>query len=97
MLPADRLQQREAAADQAAVAARVWELLLAKRWSLLPRWQAFLKEHHLDNEQQPRPISRDTWALLLEFATNVNADMTRYDPLEAWPVLIDDFVDFVNA
>jgi len=68
-------------------AVAMWQTVLAGRFKLLDQWVKFLQEQH------KRPISRDTWALLWEFA---KTKLENYDASEAWPVLIDEFVDYMN-
>ena len=44
-------------------------------------------------------INLDQWTSFLEFSVNINADCAGYDDDEnaAWPVLIDEFVDWLRA
>ena len=61
---------------------------------------------------QKHAVPKDTWKLLLEFATTVNGEMSNYDAdglmfilcligerhaeTGAWPVLIDEFVTWAK-
>lgn len=56
-------------------AIELWKILLPEKFSNLQLWCDFLIETH-----NGRSISRDSWDLLLEFATTVNSKLTNYDP-----------------
>ncbi|ONK75439.1 uncharacterized protein A4U43_C03F16850 [Asparagus officinalis] len=66
-----------------------WKLVLNGRFRLLRHWCNFIEEHQKHN------ISEDTWQQLLAFSRCVNENLEGYDAMGAWPVVIDDFVEYM--
>lgn len=59
---------------------------------LLTHFINFINEQIESNKIQN--ISRDQWNLLYDFAKNCENNIKEYDECSAWPVLIDEFVEW---
>lgn len=68
-----------------------WKLLLREHFALLDKWLAFV-ELKVKNA-----ISKDTWMMLYDLATQVKPDLSDYDMSGAWPVLLDEFVEYARS
>uniref|UniRef100_H2YRZ9 Defective in cullin neddylation protein n=1 Tax=Ciona savignyi TaxID=51511 RepID=H2YRZ9_CIOSA len=67
-------------------------LLLSKRWSLFPKFQVFLEQ-----TKSCRAMNRDQWNNVLEFSRSIQPDLSNYDSDGAWPVVLDDFAEYVKC
>lgn len=73
------------------VAKQMWQLTLKDRFHHMDTWFTFL------GTQDVKCVTKDVWEMLGTFATDVADDMSDYDEDGAWPVLIDDFVEWYKA
>jgi hypothetical protein len=68
---------------------RAWTSLLPEsKFPFLSQWAQWVTVEY------KRPISRDLWRMLLEFAVKVK-DLEKYDPNDKWPTALDDFVEWM--
>ncbi|KAI5698654.1 hypothetical protein M8J75_009979 [Diaphorina citri] len=73
----------------------LWKLVFSIRVScdesfILTAWLNFLSQH----THVVRGIPRDTWNMFLTFYDTIGDDLSKYDDTEAWPSLLDDFVEY---
>lgn len=77
------------------IAIAMWRLVFSgvnSQPSVLPRWLDYLEKRNAD----VRVIPRDTWDMFLVFVETIGDDLGSYDDCEAWPSLLDDFVEYEN-
>eukprot|EP00998_Keelungia_sp_KM082_P007558 NODE_3755_length_855_cov_183.509615_g3732_i0.p1 GENE.NODE_3755_length_855_cov_183.509615_g3732_i0~~NODE_3755_length_855_cov_183.509615_g3732_i0.p1 ORF type:complete len:208 (-),score=51.95 NODE_3755_length_855_cov_183.509615_g3732_i0:160-783(-) len=66
-----------------------WQLLLAPRWKYTEQWCEFIAGTY------KKAIVKDVWKQLLDFSELPSMD--AYDPNGAWPTVIDEFVEYIQA
>lgn len=71
-----------------ATATAMLALLLGRRWQLLPHFHQFLEQ------SKYKIVNRDQWYNILEFTRMVAPDLCNYDEDGAWPVMLDEFVEW---
>lgn len=72
-------------------AEQYWALLL-REWPLREEFCEWASR-----QMKGKAINRDLWMMVLKFATEVPKDLSTYDDNPAWPVLFDEFVEYLRA
>jgi len=70
------------------MAIELWNVVLSNKFKDSEIWFNFLREKH------NLAISRDCWTLFFDFVKIANDSIDKYDSDGAWPVLIDEFVEY---
>tara|TARA_B110001452_G_scaffold92158_1_gene75985 strand:+ start:197 stop:460 length:264 start_codon:yes stop_codon:yes gene_type:complete len=55
---------------------------------------SFLEQH---KEVSKRGVSLDEWTMLLQFCREIAADCSNFQDDGAWPLLLDDYVEWRRA
>lgn len=66
------------------------QLLLGKHWPLYAQFAQFLEQ------SKYKVINKDQWCNILEFSRTISIDLTNYDVDGAWPVMLDEFVEWLR-
>ena len=66
-------------------------LLLASRWKVYPYFCEFL------SSSKYKVINKDQYYNVLDFSKSVNDQLTNYDENSAWPVMLDEFVEWCRS
>lgn len=85
----DFIREEEQRNVDTGVGLAMLELLLATRWVLFPHFSIYLAE-----ASKCRVLNKDQWCNILEFSRQVKPDLSNYEEDGAWPVLLDEFVDW---
>lgn len=67
------------------------QLLLGKNWPLYGSFHQFLEQ------SKYKVINKDQWCNVLEFSRVIYSNLSNYDEDGAWPVLLDEFVDWLKT
>eukprot|EP00057_Strongylocentrotus_purpuratus_P013621 XP_011668095.1 PREDICTED: DCN1-like protein 5 isoform X1 [Strongylocentrotus purpuratus] len=63
-------------------------LLLGRQWPLFSQFHQFLEK------TKYKVINKDQWCNILEFSRAIRPDLSNYDEDGAWPVTLDEFVEW---
>ncbi|XP_033109029.1 DCN1-like protein 4 [Anneissia japonica] len=66
-------------------------LLLGRQWVLFNSFQQFLDRSNY------RVVNKDQWCNILEFSRTIQPDLSNYDEDGAWPVMLDEFVEWLRG
>jgi len=72
------------------IALTMWGIVLPRHFKLIDQWKKFIQKQEL------KQVSRDLWDMLFEFGKDIKADLSNWEDNGAWPVIVDEFVEFVK-
>jgi len=84
----DEPERKSIETDQAV---EMFAIVLPQHFQLTDLYCEFLKQSKV------KAISKDNWEQTFDFARDIKADLSNYeDDSGAWPVLLDDFVEYAR-
>ena len=73
----------------------LWDLLIgSQRCKFLAKWCEFLNAKV--EKKELTVVTKDTWDLFYDLVTQTKGDMQNFEDDGCWPVLIDQFHEYVN-
>ncbi|GIX99492.1 DCN1-like protein 4 [Caerostris darwini] len=88
----DFARDREQRSMDMETAKAMLQLLLGRSWHMYGSFHQFLEQ-----QTRYRVINKDQWCNILEFSRTILADLSNYDEDGAWPVLLDEFVEWYKT
>jgi len=74
-----------------ATAVGMWQWVLGNRF---PHVETFIQ--FLEERKPVKVINKDQWMNFYEFCSTVSQDLSNYDEMAAWPVLMDEYVEWIR-
>lgn len=70
------------------LAVALWNVILKDKYKRLQDWIDFVQG------QYKKAITKDVWTQFFEFTITINTDFSNYEEDGAWPVIIDEFIEY---
>lgn len=72
------------------VAIGLWNTILKDKFIHYDLWLKFLQDTNV------KSINKDSFTVLYDFATKIDGNMENYDETDAWPSILDSFVEYAK-
>lgn len=72
----------------------IMDMLLRDKFTLWASFRKFLLKD--EKKAKAKRITKDEWKMTLNFLVQTAGDIEKFDPMGAWPLLIDDWVEWVE-